>query len=452
MHSATEIIASKRDGHELSESQLAWFIHELLDGRVADYQATALLMAISIRGMTPPETASLTRVMLASGTRLDWLGHSRRIVDKHSTGGIGDKVSLILAPLLATFDLAVPMISGRGLGPTGGTLDKLESIPGFRCDLALGEITAAVDEVGCVITGATPEIAPADQVLYALRDVTATVASIPLITASILSKKLAASLECLLLDVKFGSGAFMPTLPAARELADSLVRVGNLMGTQTRAILTNMNQPLGRMIGNALEVQESLDVLQGQGPADLVELVVAQAIDLLIMAGIETSVERAGAQVRSRLASGAAYEKFAAMIGKQGGQLNAFQATDSQTVQAAVVATEPGFVSRIACSELGYAVIDLGGGRKRADDQIDPFVGIEFLARVGVRVEPDQELAIVTARNDRSLQQAMARIDSAITRTLAPCEPLQLIAGRIDDRSTWHAAQTPDPSLPRDEV
>src|SRR4051812_43079517 len=279
------IIARKRDGAALGSAEISSFIAGYSRGEIPDYQMAALAMAIYLRGMTTEETAALTDAMLASGQRMQWNSGGKPKVDKHSTGGIGDKTSLILAPLLACCGLAVPMISGRGLGATGGTLDKLEAIPGFRTDLSLEGIQEITERVGCVITGATAEIAPADKKLYALRDVTATVPSIPLITASIMSKKLAESLDALVLDVKFGTGAFMKSLESARILARSLVDTGKRMGVKTSALLTDMNQPLGRMAGNLVEVHESIATLEGRGPPDLWDCTRELAAELLLLTG-----------------------------------------------------------------------------------------------------------------------------------------------------------------------
>ena len=276
------LIAIKRDGLELSDQQIDSFVSGVADGRIPDYQAAAMLMAIYLRGMSPRETARLTAAMLHSGTRLQWPDDGIPVVDKHSTGGLGDKTSLILAPLLAECGVRVPMLSGRGLGPTGGTLDKLESIPGFRTSLSIVELQQQVLSLGCVITGTTAELAPADRRLYALRDVTGTVSSIPLITGSIMSKKLSESLAALVLDVKFGSGAFMKTAAEAAQLAESLVRTGTSMHVRTTALLTDMNQPLGAMCGNALEVQEAVQVMQGHGPADVRRLSVQLAAQVLV--------------------------------------------------------------------------------------------------------------------------------------------------------------------------
>lgn len=298
------IIATKRDHRELSDAEIAFFVQGYSCGEIPDYQMSAMAMAIFLNGMTERETAALTLEMLNSGVRIEWPDDGIVRVDKHSTGGLGDKTSIILAPLLAEFGLQVPMLSGRGLGATGGTLDKLEAIRGFRTDLTLQEIVQLTQSVGCVITGASAELAPADRRLYALRDVTATVPSIPLITASIMSKKLAESPDALVLDVKFGSGAFMKTFDQAAELAASLVGTGQRMGVRTSALLTDMNQPLGRMCGNALEVRESVEILRGAGPADAREVTIALAVEVLLLAGAGFSAEQARQQIDSILSSG----------------------------------------------------------------------------------------------------------------------------------------------------
>jgi pyrimidine-nucleoside phosphorylase len=360
---------------------------------VPDYQMAALAMAVYLNGMTEAEKAALVEVMLESGATLGWdqaAGDLRPVVDKHSTGGIGDKTSLPLAPLLACCDLRVPMISGRGLGATGGTLDKLEAIAGFRTDLSLDELREVVDRVGCVITGSTAELVPADKKLYALRDVTSTVASIPLITASIMSKKLAEGLEALVLDVKYGSGAFMKQLEDARRLAQSMTAVGNRMGVRTSALVTDMNQPLGRMVGNGVEVDESLDVLRGEGPRDLVELTLALGTELLTSSGRCDDRDEARRTLREHLTSGRAYERFAAMVGAQGGDL---EAKRPRAPEATVTAEQAGFIEAIDTEVLGWVVIEMGGGRKRLEDRIDPTVGIEMCVRLGDEVRAGDRIA-----------------------------------------------------------
>ncbi|MFN9720543.1 MAG: thymidine phosphorylase, partial [Planctomycetota bacterium] len=317
------LIASKRDHNELTDEEISFFIQGFTNDKIPSYQMSAMAMAIYLNGMTPREVATLTNEMLNSGTRLQWPADKVPRVDKHSTGGIGDKTSIILAPLLAACGLQNPMLSGRGLGATGGTLDKLESIPGFRTDLSLDEMTRQTLEVGCVITGASKELAPADQKLYALRDVTATVPSIPLITGSIMSKKLAESLDALVLDVKFGSGAFMKSRDRAAQLARSLVETGTRMGVRMVALLTDMNQPLGRMCGNAVEVLESLDILRGHGPHDARSLTIELGAELLVATGVESTLMQARSRCQLLLESGAAYEKYDQMVRAQGGDPDA---------------------------------------------------------------------------------------------------------------------------------
>ncbi len=374
------LIAAKRDRQELSDAELAFFIQGFAAGSIPDYQMSAMAMAIYLNGMTPREVATLTSEMLRSGTQLTWPRDGIARVDKHSTGGIGDKTSLIIAPLLAECGVQVPMLSGRGLGATGGTLDKLEAIPGFRTDLALAEITRLTQSVGCVITGASAELAPADRKLYALRDVTATVPSIPLITGSIMSKKLAESLDALVLDVKFGSGAFMKTRALATELAHSLVDTGNRMGVRTTALLTDMNQPLGRMCGNAVEVIESIDVLRGGGPDDVRLLTIELCAELLVSVGIDHDMESARQRCVNLLSNGVAYERWCRMVQGQGGNP---EATLAVARASELTADRARFVSAIDTEALGLAIISLGGGRRRMGDAINHSVGLEMLVRLG---------------------------------------------------------------------
>ena len=317
------LISKKRDGGELTEDEIGQLINGYVRGDVPDYQMASWAMAVYLRGMTVAEIAALTEHMLHSGVTFEWPAGESPKVDKHSTGGIGDKVSLPLAPLLACCDLQVPMISGRGLGATGGTLDKLEAIPGFRTNLSTAEFQQVCRDVGCVISGATADLVPADRKLYALRDVTGTVPSIPLITASIMSKKLAEGLDALVLDVKHGTGAFMKTLDDARALARSMVDTGKRMGVPTVALLTDMNQPLGRMAGNANEVNESVDALIGKGPADLMEVTLDLGAELLVLAKRESSTAAARKRLEKTISSGAGLEKFREMVAAQGGDLDA---------------------------------------------------------------------------------------------------------------------------------
>ncbi len=384
------IIAKKRDGEELTSEEIGYFISNYAKGDIPDYQMSALAMAIYLRGMTTAEIAALTDNMLASGARFSWDAGGPPKVDKHSTGGIGDKVSLPLAPMLACCDLQVPMISGRGLGATGGTLDKLEAIPGYRTNLSMDEMRAVMERVGCVISGATADLVPADRKLYALRDVTATVPSIPLITGSIMSKKLAEGLDALVLDVKFGSGAFMKSAELARELAVSMVNTGKRMNVSTTAVLTDMNQPLGRMVGNAVEVNESVASLEGRGPADLMEVTLALGAELLVSTKKATTIEAARKQLQATIDSGKAREKFAEMVAAQGGNL---EAPRPLAPESPVTTDRAGYIAAMNAEKLGQAVIAMRGGRKQLGDELDLSTGFEMLVRLGDRVEAGQPLA-----------------------------------------------------------
>jgi pyrimidine-nucleoside phosphorylase len=422
-------IAKKRDGLVLSNEEIRTFVNGFSAGTIPDYQMAAMAMAIYCRGMSVEETAALTDAMLASGARMQWKASGRPVVDKHSTGGIGDKTSLILAPLLACCGLAVPMISGRGLGATGGTLDKLEAIPGFHTDLNLSEIQAQVERVGCVITGASAEIAPADKKLYALRDVTATVPSIPLITASIMSKKLAETLDALVVDVKFGSGAFMKSLDQARKLAHSLVETGKRMGVKTAAILTDMNQPLGRLAGNLVEVHESINTLQGNGPADLWECTRELAAETLLLTKQTHSRLIAHKLLDAEISSGRAFAKFREMVAAQGGNLE--QLPPMPTEGHEVTLDWAGFVHSIDTEWLGMAIIEMGGGRKIMSDKIDHSVGLEMLVRIGDRVEPAQPVVRVFCPVEK-FEYVRSTIGSAFTMSEHPVPPRQLVVERIE--------------------
>jgi pyrimidine-nucleoside phosphorylase len=401
-----DVIARKRDGAVLRDAEIGEFIRGFSRSTIPDYQMAALAMAIFIRGMDSDETESLTRHMLASGASLTWSSDIPK-VDKHSTGGIGDKISLVLTPLLACCGVHVPMLSGRGLGPTGGTLDKLEAIPGYRTDLSLTEIQRQVESIGCVITGTTPELVPADRKLYALRDVTATVESIPLITASIMSKKLAESLQALVLDVKVGTGAFMKTRQAARDLAESMVRVGNRMGVRTMAVLSDMHQPLGRMVGNSVEVDEAIDVLSGAGPPDVRELTFVLADHALRSVGIR---DASRVQLERAIQTGEAFDRFERMVRAQQGDLSA---TRRRAPEHTLTASRSGIVSSIDGRGLGLAIIALGGGRKIATDPIDHSVGIEILVRIGDHLERNQPIVKIFAGTE-----AFARVRDMVERAI----------------------------------
>jgi pyrimidine-nucleoside phosphorylase len=420
MSNPVSIIAKKRDGEQLSPAEIAEFIDGYATDAVPDYQMSALAMAIFLNGMEPAEIACLTRAMLNSGTILQWPAGGAPKVDKHSTGGIGDKVSLILAPMLACCGMEVPMISGRGLGPSGGTLDKLEAIPGFRCDLPLDTMQQISQDVGCVINGATAELAPADKKLYALRDVTATVPSIPLITGSIMSKKLAEGLDALVLDVKCGSGAFMKTREQATALAHSLVNVGKEMNLKISAILTDMSQPLGRMVGNTVEVDESIAALAGDGPKDLIDCTLELCAETMCLAGLSATRDEAKVPLQASIDSGAALEKFYEMIAAQGGDAKAHRpVADACDVNA----EQAGCVSRVDAEQLGWAIIEMGGGRRVKTDQLDHSVGFEMLVRVGDSVAKGQPLVKLfapEAKREPATQMIRDAIELSDKRVVAP--------------------------------
>jgi pyrimidine-nucleoside phosphorylase len=410
-----QLICKKRDGEPLSASEIEFFIRGFSDKKIPKYQMSAMAMAILLRGMTIEETTELTRHMLHSGVVLKW-DQGAPVVDKHSTGGIGDKTSLILAPLLACCGMRVPMVSGRGLGPTGGTLDKLESIPGFRTDLSNRKLKSVVESIGCVITGASRKIAPADKRLYQLRDVTGTVESVPLITASILSKKLAEGLESLVLDVKFGSGAFMQTIEKARELARSLVTVAGSMGVKTVALLTDMNQPLGRMAGNANEVIESIEVLRGGGPTDVRELTLRLGAELQVACGLADDLATATSVLTKKLDQGEAYARWEQMVEAQGGNLRRLVQPAPSIV---INAEEDGFVSAVNTRAIGYLIIELGGGRKTTDDKIQHDCGIETLVRIGDRVQRGQPMFHIQTNQqlDESFRRQLLQTTTIVTET-----------------------------------
>lgn len=407
MHIPT-LIQRKRDGGGLTAEEIGKIIQLYTQGELPDYQMSALAMAIFFRGMTPEETAALTAAMRDSGSTLRWPAGSPPRVDKHSTGGIGDKTSLIIAPLLACDGLWVPMISGRGLGITGGTLDKLESIPGFNTRLSEEEILALTARLGCVMVGQTESLCPADRKLYALRDVTATVPSIPLITASILCKKLAEGLDRLVLDVKHGTGAFMRTQDQAEALAESLVKTGAALGVRARVRIHDMNEPTGHAVGNALEVAEAVECLQGRGPADLEELV------LELCAEVANSNRE---ELRAKLHRGEAWAKFQEMTAAQGGDVEALEKL-AQVHTAPVIrelhADRTGTLRRVDAGTLGQAVLELGAGRSRASDPVDFAVGCDQLAKVGRHVQAGDTLLRVHARSEAAAGQALALIRTGL--------------------------------------
>ncbi|HOW97670.1 MAG TPA: thymidine phosphorylase [Kiritimatiellia bacterium] len=412
------IIEKKRDGQALSEEEIRCFIEGYTVGRIPDYQMAAMAMAIYCRGMTAAETAVITDAMMRSGDLVDTSSIKRPKVDKHSTGGIGDKVSLILAPLVACCGVAVPMISGRGLGITGGTLDKMESIPGYRTDLSVKEFVRVIQRCGCSIIGQTGRLAPADKKLYALRDVTGTVPSIPLITASIMSKKLAEGIDALVLDVKWGKGAFMRTIEDARALARSMVNVGTHMGKGMAALITDMNRPLGRCAGNALEVIESVQTLKNEGPADLVEVTLALSARMLLLAKKAKNEKDARAQLKKHLASGKAYEVFQEMVRLQGGDagsLEKLHQIHAASLQEPMPATAAGTIAAVDAERVGKACVILGAGRTKTDDKVDFAVGVSGLMQVGEKVTKGQPLVVIHANDENRLEEARKLLDGAFT-------------------------------------
>ena len=400
-----DVIRTKRDGGRLSDEQIEYFIGSYTGGSVADYQAAPLLMAIVWRGMEPDELAKWTAEMLASGDRMDLSSLSKPTVDKHSTGGVGDKVSLPLAPIVAACGAADPMLSGRGLGHTGGTLDKLEAIPGLRVDLSPDEMLRILHDVGAVICSAGLGLVPADRKLYALRDVTGTVESIPLIASSIMSKKIAEGTDALVLDVKVGSGAFLPDVASARELAETMVKLGEAHGVRTSALLTNMETPLGRTAGNGLEVTESVQALEGQGPEDLMEVTFALASEMLELAGI-------AADPRSTIADGSALAKWNEMIRAQGGDPDARLPEASERKR--VVAETSGVLTRLDARAVGIAAWRLGAGRARKEDPVSPSAGVVCLKKPGDKVEEGEPILELHADEPGRFGSAVAALEAAV--------------------------------------
>jgi pyrimidine-nucleoside phosphorylase len=423
-------IEQKREGKNLAPEQIQNFIREFTAGKIPDYQMAAMLMAIYFRGLNTAETTALTLAMRDSGDVLKFPKDKRPLVDKHSTGGIGDKVSLLLAPLLACLGFRVPMISGRGLGITGGTLDKLDSIPGFKTLLSVEKIIVQVQKAGCVICGQTDKMVPADKKIYALRDASGTVPSIPLITASILSKKLAESLDALILDVKFGCAAFMQTKADARKLAKAMVALGNQCGTNTRAILTDMNTPLGRAAGNWLEVKESVECLEGKGPADLLELIVDSAAHLLVQTKKSKSLAAALKLAEDCLNSGEPRKKWDEMLVAQGADLKAFNRKLALDFTAKTVvelkSEKTGYVSKCDARIIGEVIRDIGGGRLTKESAINFDVGVDQLVKPGQRVEKSGTLCRVHAADSVQAKTAIARLKTAfeISARRPPVKPL----------------------------
>jgi pyrimidine-nucleoside phosphorylase len=426
---AVDLIRRKRDSGELTREEIEQFIAAYTAGDIPDYQMSAWLMAVVLRGMTRPEIAALTEAMLHSGSVLDFSYLAGHKVDKHSTGGVGDKTSLVIAPIAAAGGLKVPMISGRGLGHSGGTLDKLESILGFNVNLSLTDFRRVLETCGCALIGQTAEIAPADKKIYALRDVTGTVESPALICASIMSKKLAEGIDALVLDVKTGSGAFMKNIEDAAHLAELLVETGKRMGKNVVALITDMNQPLGRKAGNAMEVVEAIEVLGGAGPSDLRELCLELAAWMFLLGERVQTLDEGKRLSADLIASGQAREKFREIVGLQGGDVGVVDDPGrlphaKQTLD--VTCSSNGYIASIQCEQLGVAGVVLGGGREKKDDKIDPAVGLEFHKRIGDAVERGEPLCTLQYNagdrlaEARHLAETAYRVDPEKPNTIPP--------------------------------
>ncbi len=426
----TEIIARKRDGLPLSREEIDWFVSGFTSGTIPDYQAAALLMALFLRGMTREETLYLTEAMTVTGLTIDW--PQGIYMDKHSTGGVGDKISLILAPLVASCGIRVPMLSGRSLGHTGGTLDKLESIPGYNARLPVDDFRKIVLSVGCSIIGQTEEVAPADRRLYALRDATGTVESIPLITASIASKKLAEGVSGLILDAKCGRGAFMKTMEDALALANSIGDVFRSKGRLFRALITNMDQPLGRAVGNALEVSEAVEILSGGGPPDVRELSVELSAHMLDLAGL-SGLEDARKMLIRKLDDGSGLEKFRQMVEAHGGDFSAISREDftRTAIEYELRASSRGFLASVDAYEVGVAATLLGAGRQRAEDTVDHRVGIIVHRKIGDSVSAGDTLFTLKANDPARLEGALARLENAVEISPDNQEGERLILGIV---------------------
>ena len=421
-YDVVDLIRTKRDGGTLDDDQIRWFVDSYTNETVAHEQASALLMAIVWRGMEPNELSTWTAAMISSGERMDLASIAAPTVDKHSTGGVGDKVSLILAPMVAACGAADPMLSGRGLGHTGGTLDKLEAIPGYKVDLTGDEMLKVLADVGCVICSAGPDLAPADRKLYALRDVTGTVESIPLIASSIMSKKIAEGTEALVLDVKVGSGAFLPDISMARELAETMVKLGKTHDVKTSALLTNMDVPLGRTAGNGLEVTESVESLQGDGPDDLMAVTIALAQEMLDLVGLE-------ADPAASIEDGSALEKWRAMVSAQGGDPDAKipEAPERSTFDAPY----GGFLADLNARAVGIAAWRLGAGRARKEDPVSPSAGIVCLKKPGDPVEAGEPILELHADDPDRFKNALVALDGAVVVKPEAPEPPEMILERI---------------------
>lgn len=429
-----ELIERKRDGGTFTAAEIKWLITTYTADEIADYQMAAMLMAVFLRGLNARELAAWTNEMMHSGEVLDLSQIDKPKIDKHSTGGVGDKVSIPLAPMVAACGVAVPMISGRGLGHTGGTLDKMETIPGLRVALDPTEFAAILGDVGMVMAGQSESIVPADRRMYALRDVTGTVPSIDLISSSIMSKKLAEDLDGLVLDVKVGTGAFMKHEAAGRKLAETMVGIGRSQGTPAVALLTDMNQPLGNQIGNANEIRESIAVLNGEGPDDLVEIVLALGAEMLILGGVTDNSAAARSMLNATITSGTAMETFIRMVIAQGGDPSVIESPEllaSAANEWVFTSVTPGYVTQCDALDLGMAALRLGAGRERKEDDIDPGVGIELHAKFGDEVSAGTPLATVRYNSSDALVDAQAMVQRAYVVSEDRPQPRPLVMGTV---------------------
>ncbi len=429
-----EIIEKKRDGKSLSAEEIRFFVHGYTEGVIPDYQASALLMAIMLRGMSDAEIRELTLAMAHSGEMLNLKDAAPFVVDKHSTGGVGDKVTLVIAPAVAACGLPVGKMSGRGLGFSGGTLDKLESIPGFHCDLSVAEFKQQLREIGLVLAGQSANLAPADGKLYALRDVTGTVPSLPLIVGSVMSKKIAAGADAIVLDVKTGSGAFMKTVGEAEQLAESMVRIGNEVGRKVVAVLSDMNQPLGWAVGNSLEVREAIDTLHGAGPQDFREHCLVVGGEMLALGGVARDALHGRDLVAEAIDSGAAWQKLRQMVIAQGGDvryLDEPQRFPIARIVHPVSAPRSGYLARVQTDEIGMVVVGLGGGRMQKGDPVDHAVGLMLHFKVGEWISAGEPLFTVYASDEARCAEAEARVMAALTFSETPVEPLPLFYKRV---------------------
>jgi len=436
MFNVVRLIEKKRDKHSLTDEELLFFVEGVTSGSIPDYQISAFLMATLLNGMKPQEITALTDAMARSGKMIDLSDIPGAKVDKHSTGGVGDKVSIILAPLAASCGLIVPMMAGRGLGHSGGTIDKLESIAGYRAVLSEKEFKRILKKVGCSVIGQSEEIAPADRKLYALRDVTGTIESIPLIVGSILSKKTAEGSDALVMDIKVGSGAFMKNKTLARKLGQQLVRVGKHFGMPVRAMLTDMNQPLGYACGNSLEIMECIDVLRGKEKpfphtcsSDLIELTLQTCAQMLVLGNVSKSIPEARKLARTNLENGNAFKRFKEMIREQGGSMECIDFPDRLPLSSHTrqwKAQKAGYLSAIQTEEIGWIIVDLGGGRKKSTDRIDPTVGLVFHKKLGSKVQEGECIATVYHQNSKTLSELEKRFHEAlqITKTRKPVPKL----------------------------